>query len=139
MSESRHSDNPTISTSMYSLSALLDSAITRRGVTLRFCSRSRTRTNAPGSDSATTRKRSSATASDPAFSSLNSSTLMRLLPRTDFHHNERANVPAFRESRATNALDVVYEVFHGIAAIIARGRVSTRAARRLGEKWPAAQ
>jgi hypothetical protein len=58
---------------------------------------------------------------------------MRLLPRTGFHHNERANVPAFRESRATNALDVVYEVFHDRRDYTVQW-VRKRAARRLFEK-----
>src|SRR6185312_17393500 len=109
MRDIRSSGIPETSTWMYRMSPLPISATTRRGTTFRFWNRSRTRDSAPRSASAVTRSRNSAEVE--AGNGL--SALMNLQPRTGPWNTQRNQAPAFRESRARNASNVLYEAVHG--------------------------
>src|SRR6202789_2277360 len=97
------SATPAMSTCTWKAPAVQSSAVTLRGRTLRFWKRSSTRARAPGSASATTRRRKRD----------NWSEHIKPIPHTQSGLSPYLVHPALSEGRAGNEPARVYERFHG--------------------------
>src|ERR1700733_9836060 len=97
------SATPAMSTCTWKAPVVQSSAVTLRGRTLRFWKRSSTRASAPGSASATTRRRKRD----------NSSQYIKPIPHTTSGLSPHFFHPALSEGRAGNDTARVYDRFHG--------------------------